>query len=174
MDKEVPFNQRSRKYRNAVFAGLEQLYGEQPSGVGVVVPIQPRNVENFKLKVRVPKEDSEQIRLCVWLDREKILYYHCPNGGRKSRIAGAKLKRMGVKAGVPDICVPIASRGYHGLYCELKRKVGGKVSAEQRQWIADLRAQGYYVFVGKGAEEAIARIKLYLSKDDNYDKGCQR
>ena len=30
------------------------------------------------------------------------------------------LKRQGVKAGVPDIMLPAARAGYHGLYIELK------------------------------------------------------
>jgi hypothetical protein len=131
-----------------------------------------RNVSDFKLKVQIPKESAEQIVLAAWLDKNNILYYHCPNGGKKSLPEAFQLKRMGVKAGVPDICVPVARRGYHGLYCELKRKEGGVVSESQRQWLEALRREGYYVFVSKGADDAIARIKLYLMERTN-DQGCQ-
>lgn len=130
-----------------------------------------RSVANFKLKSQVPKEDAEQMRLAGWLKKNNILSYHCPNGGRRSYVEGCKLKAMGVSPGVPDICVPIARRGYHGLYCELKRKEGGVVSEAQRQWLEALRREGYYVFVSKGADEAIARIKLYMEQTN--DQGCQ-
>lgn len=117
---------------------------------------------NFKLKVQVPKEDQEQSILANWLDKNKILFYHVPNGGSRNLIEAVKLKRMGVKAGVPDICIPVARKGHHGLYCELKRRAGGVVSESQAYWLEQLKLQGYYVFVAKGADEAIKCIKNYM------------
>lgn len=35
--------------------------------------------------------------------RPKLLYFHCPNGGQRNPISGAKFKAMGVLAGVADI-----------------------------------------------------------------------
>lgn len=46
--------------------------------------------------------------------------YHVPNGGKRDKATAAVLKRQGVKAGVPDIMLPAARAGYHGLYIELK------------------------------------------------------
>ncbi len=43
-----------------------------------------------------------------------------PNGGKRDKATAAVLKRQGVKAGVPDIMLPAARAGYHGLYIELK------------------------------------------------------
>jgi hypothetical protein len=73
-----------------------------------------------------------------------------------------KFKRLGVKAGIPDICIPVARSPYHGLYCELKRRSGGKVSDHQTYWLEELRLQGYYVFVANGADEAIKHVQKYF------------
>lgn len=78
----------------------------------------------FQLKVQVPKEDHEQICLASWLDRKGILFTASANGGSRYMAEAVKLKRMGVKAGFPDITIPIARKGYHGLYIELKRISG--------------------------------------------------
>ena len=71
--------------------------------------------------------------------------------------AGAK-----ESAGVPDMFLAIAIPPFHGLYIELKVK-GGKVSAKQRDWIKQLRAQGYAVEVCYGADDAILVLQQYLN-----------
>jgi|SRR5579862_3876897 len=130
-----------------------------------------KSSSNFKLKVLVPKEDQEQIVVATWLSKNNIPFYHIPNGGRRNMLEAIKFKRMGVKAGIPDICVPVARKGYHGLYCELKRRSGGVISEQQAYWLEELRLQGYYVFVSNGADDAITKVKTYLEKD--HDKGSQ-
>src|SRR5690348_18167176 len=44
------------------------------------------------------------------------LLYAVPNGGDRNKIVAAKMKREGVKPGVPDYCLPGARSGFHGLY----------------------------------------------------------
>ena len=62
-----------------------------------------------------------------------------PNGlAASSVIAAAKMKRQGMTKGIPDVCLPVARRGAHGLYIELKRKDGGKLSPEQRRLFEEL------------------------------------
>jgi hypothetical protein len=74
-----------------------------------------------------------------------------------SIIAGAE----GVRAGVPDLCLPVARKGYHGLYLELK--VGrNTISDLQEQWIDALREQGYFVDVAWGWQAAAQVIADYL------------
>lgn len=114
--------------------------------------------------VDVLTEDQEQAIVANWLDAHKILFYHIPNGGKRDIREAVKFKRIGVKAGVPDICIPLARKCYHGAYGELKRKVGGVVSVAQAYWMEELRRQGYYVFIGKGADEFIEHVKYYLGE----------
>lgn len=114
-------------------------------------------------KNMTPLEDYEQIRLATWLTREGIRFYAIPNGGKRNLVEALKFKRSGVQPGVPDVCIPIPSGSYHGLYIELKRVIGGKVSQSQSEWLAFLREKGYYAQVAKGFEEAKEMVEHYFS-----------
>ncbi len=78
-------------------------------------------------------------------------------------LEAVKLKRMGISPGFPDIEIPLPIAPYHGLYIELKRVSGGKVSDVQKEWLEYLRSQGYYAEVAKGFEEAKAIVLNYLA-----------
>ena len=116
----------------------------------------------------VPLEDAEQRVIFQWAAMETAarpelgLLYAIPNGGKRAIKTAVALKKQGVKRGVPDMCLPVARGGYHGLYIELKRQKGGVVSETQKIWITALAKQGYKAVVCKGAEEAIGTIKEYL------------
>lgn len=92
---------------------------------------------------------------------ELRLMYHIPNEGVRTKANGARLKAEGMKAGVPDICLPCAKGGYHGLYIELKAGKN-KPTRKQEEWIADLAAEGYYAVVCWGWEAAQKVILMYL------------
>ena len=66
-----------------------------------------------------------------------------------------------MKPGVPDICLPVARGGYHGLYIELKTKTGSQ-SPEQKQWQRDLLNEGYCAVVCRGFYEAVDTIDWYM------------
>lgn len=120
-------------------------------------------------------EDFEQELVMRWaigqIDTwpELALLHHIPNGGLRGKREAARLKRMGVKAGVPDLCLPVARGGFHGLYVEMKRLDGGRVSTEQKAWLAALHASGHCVAVAEGHEQAIGVIRDYLAAD-----GCDQ
>lgn len=109
-----------------------------------------------------PTEDAEQTKLAVWLTKQGIKFYAIPNGGSRNMLEAIKLKRTGVQAGVPDICIPQACGAYHGLYIELKRVKGGKVSEAQHYWLGSLREAGYYAEVAMGFEEAKEIVLHYM------------
>lgn len=115
-----------------------------------------------------PKEDVEQTCLFRWAAYQCGAYpvlrkmYHIPNGGKRGKAEAARFKAQGVKAGIPDIHLPVARGGYHSLYIELKRLEGGTVSKEQKDRIADLREEGNRVEVCKGWEDAAQVIIDYL------------
>ena len=96
-----------------------------------------------------------------WPELEKM--YHIPNGGSRNKAEAARLKAQGVRAGVPDICLPAARGCYHGLYIELKRRNGGRVSEAQREWIEYLENAGYCARVCHGWDEARETIEKYLA-----------
>ena len=120
-----------------------------------------------------PTEDIEQTQLFAWAQYasgkypELALMYHIPNGGKRSKAEAARFKAQGVKAGVPDICLPVPRGKYHGLYIELKRVKGGRVSEAQGEYIEALRKQGYRVKVCFGMEQARDVIVEYLEEKKN-------
>lgn len=115
-----------------------------------------------------PTEEQEQAAIFEWVQLmtpqypELDLLFHVPNGGLRSKPEAVRMKKTGVKPGVPDLCLPVPRGESHGLFIELKRKHGGKVSPDQKAWIEALTDQGYYAEVCRGAEEACDLITAYL------------
>lgn len=122
-------------------------------------------------KTPTPTEHEEQVTLFTWFRMRYagILMYAIPNGGARSSITGARLRDEGVLAGVPDIFLPCPSGGKHGLYIEMKRQKGGRVSAPQKAVMQALRMQGYEVAVCHGWQEARDCIEQYLAREDRYE-----
>jgi len=121
------------------------------------------------LSMSVPTESEEQQALFQWAHFQKGKYpelellYHTPNGGRRSKAEAGRFRAEGVKSGVPDVFLPVARGGYFGLYIEMKRRKGGKVSDAQVELFPKLRKQGYQVEVCKGWEAAAETIKIYMA-----------
>ena len=109
-----------------------------------------------------PTEDDEQIVVRQFCELSKIKLVHIPNEGKRSYITGAKLKAMGLQKGFPDLFVPEAKQGYHGLFIELKRDKTNHPTREQLEWISYLNAKGYYAVVCYGSAAAIAEIRKYM------------
>jgi hypothetical protein len=116
---------------------------------------------------RKQTESAEQAKLVEWADLnrgqypELSLLHAIPNGGYRNITTATRLKAEGVRAGVPDLCLPVARGGYYGLYIELKAK-GGRVQGNQREWLQQLTAQGYKAVVAFGFNEAREIIEEYL------------
>lgn len=109
-----------------------------------------------------PSEHSQQTALFCWAAQnsnvipELQLLFAIPNGGLRDKITASRLKAEGVRSGVPDIFWPVAVsswRAYHGLFIEMKAQKG-VASANQEQWLIDLRAQGYACAVAHSYERA--------------------
>jgi VRR-NUC domain len=111
----------------------------------------------------IPSEDHEQAKLVVWMTKQNIKFYAIPNGGKRGMMEAIKFKRTGVQSGVPDICIPIPSGGYHGCYIEMKKSKGGKLGDNQAYWLEFLTNHGYYACVAHGFDEAKEIVTHYLS-----------
>jgi hypothetical protein len=117
-------------------------------------------------------EEQEQIALFDWADYQpKIGEYllHIPNGGSRHFLEAKKLKRMGVRKGVPDIFFAKPMGEWHGLFIELKsnNKPKGKITKDQKIWLDRLLIQGYNVAVCYGFEDARDHILNYLKGEQN-------
>lgn len=110
----------------------------------------------------LPTEEQEQVAVVKFLRRAGVLFTHPPNGGYRSKAAGARMKRLGTSPGVPDLLVfssPPNEPDRVGVAIEMKRRKGGTVSLSQERWMRGLEEMGWVVFVAKGAEEAIMRLR---------------
>ena len=120
---------------------------------------------NMRYKKR--SEATEQIRVINWSRAyssdfpELRLLYHVPNGGSRNQLEAQNLKAQGVKAGVPDLCLPVPRGIYHGLYIEMKYGKN-KPTEKQEWWLSELTIKGYKTAVCYGADEAMDEIADYL------------
>jgi hypothetical protein len=124
----------------------------------------------------VPTEAQEQRALIQWaaqgapaaMRRDLELLHAVPNAGgftggfRRNgrRVVGGMAQ--GVKAGVPDLFLPVPRGGANGLYIEMKRRRDYRVSEEQAQWLNRLARLGYACAVACGAEAAQEAVQDYL------------
>lgn len=89
------------------------------------------------------------------------LLIHCPNGGGRSKAEAGRLKAMGVKAGVPDVQLPMRCGPYLGGWWELKQGRNDS-SKKQAAFHIELRKLGHYVAICWGWEECARDILNYL------------
>ena len=108
-----------------------------------------------------PSEDDVTATVVQYCHMRGVPVAHVPNEGKRSPQQGARLKRMGMSPGFPDLVIPLPCGAYHGLYIELK--VGnGRTTAEQKEWLARLCKNGYAATACWGVDEAMNTISHYL------------
>lgn len=122
-------------------------------------------------------EHAEQAAVIQWasmnLGRFPELWglHSIPNGANMGdndlqRAYNSNRQRAeGMKKGVCDLFLPVARRGFHGLYLEMKRDGDSRTSPDQDKFIAFVNAQGFYADRFDGAAEAIAFLEWYLSNN---------
>lgn len=120
-------------------------------------------------------EHNHQAALFEWIEWMMIkdprfaAIFAVPNGSYRHKWTAAKLKREGVRAGVPDIFVSVPSTvvnvNYPGMYIELKTG-SNKPTELQLTWHRRLRLYGYLVVVCYGFEEAKRAILNYFGISD--------
>ncbi len=116
-------------------------------------------------------EHDEQRDLFTWIlmlpsGHLARLAFAVPNGARTSISVAKRLKAEGLRAGVPDIVLPVARGNCHGLMIEMKREGGhdSDLAANQRNWRDALAEQGFRVVVAFGFEQARTAILEYLNQ----------
>lgn len=125
-------------------------------------------------KISLSEEQEQEVVFSYieWLSLKHpamALSYHVPNGAnygpnpRLRIIQATKMRRMGLKRGVPDIVIPYPRGPYHGLYIELKRSKHPAPVTDEQKWYAEgLAGVGYRVALCIGADEAIKTIAEYV------------
>jgi hypothetical protein len=111
-------------------------------------------------------ESNEQIAAMDWLRAQHPHIaehtFHIGNERKASYYAGYIMKRMGVLAGASDLFMAWPVDPWHGLFIEVKSKVG-KISDLQTKFLQRMRIVGYRAVVCYGAEEVITTMKEYIA-----------
>ncbi len=120
---------------------------------------------------KAASEQLHQFALLEWLRKNRpvkaSLIFAIPNGGTRNKIEAAKMKIEGVRAGVPDLLLPLPMHGYAGLFIEMKSMADGtRPSEDQIEYINRLRGAGYMAFVAHGWAQAVDLCYIY---ENNYD-----
>lgn len=89
-----------------------------------------------------------------------------PNGFLRTKAMRIRAWREGVHPGVPDIFIPFASKGFHGLFLEFKSPKG-TLSKPQTEYLNLARARGYKAEVVRGAEHALRVFSEYIENANN-------
>lgn len=93
---------------------------------------------------------------------ELALLHHVKNETQEGAARVAVDKAMGVKRGVPDLCLPVPRGKYHGLYIEMKTETG-RTTRDQDWWGEKLLEQGYMWEVCHGWQAAVRTLEWYLN-----------
>lgn len=117
-----------------------------------------------------PNESEIQQSVVLWwalahrglgVARESRLF-HVPNGGFRSRRTAGRFKAEGVRKGIADFLLLVPRGPYHGLAIEMKRP-GGALRPEQKEFLADLTADGYCTSVCFSLDDTIKVLTHYLT-----------
>ena len=115
-------------------------------------------------RLPVPTEHAEQAAFVRWfrLQYPGVLIFAIPNGAALRGTPGqraaqmARLKAEGFVPGIPDLHVPA-----WGLWVEMKRAKGGRVSKEQAAIHGDLQDNAHFVIVAAGFADATAQTRAF-------------
>ena len=112
------------------------------------------------MKRRAQPEAELQRQVMAHVDVRSVrgtFVFHCPNGGKRSRIEAAIFKGLGVRSGVPDlICVKA------GRICALELKApDGRLSDAQKETIATMQAAGALVAIADNLNAALDRLEAW-------------
>ncbi len=116
----------------------------------------------------VPSEHAEQAAFVAWFRFQfpGTLIHSVPNGAALAgspRLRAAQMTRLkdeGLEPGIPDLHIPAL-----GLWIEMKRQRGGRLSPEQRRAITILENIGDTVIVAKGFEDAKAAVLAHMGAE---------
>lgn len=125
-----------------------------------------------KEQIKGPSENEIQAAFFSWLALhekkypELGLFYAIPNGSHKSPAARGLFKRTGLKAGVPDVHLPVRCKqcapACIGLWIEFKT-AKRKMSQTQIDWVVKLSQYGHGVELCRSWAEAANITIDYLA-----------
>jgi hypothetical protein len=92
----------------------------------------------------------------------RTVIFAIPNGGNRTAITGAILKREGAMAGVADLFVMRSNLTYSGLFIEMKA-AKGKASEAQETFAQAAIVAGYAYYTCRSFDEFTSTVKTYMN-----------
>jgi hypothetical protein len=96
----------------------------------------------------------------------EVLILSVPNGAGTSAKNRLALYAEGLLPGVPDLFIPEARKGFHGLWIEMKTQEGVE-SVAQKRIRNHLEDNNYLCYVARSEITAINIIEAYLKQEEN-------
>lgn len=93
----------------------------------------------------------------------RLVLFAIPNGGNRSAVTGAIMKREGVLAGVADLFLAYPSGDKHGLWIEMKTGKG-RQSESQKVFQAEMERNDYGYVVCRSLDEFIDEVEKYIKQ----------
>jgi hypothetical protein len=108
-------------------------------------------------KPRQHLEDDLQAKVCVmlkWGLPHDATSWACPNGGKRHKLEAARMTRLGVRSGVPDLHIVYRGR----LHCMELKSPTGQLSATQHQMIDKLQVCGVPTVIIRKPEDVVMAL----------------
>lgn len=125
-----------------------------------------------RVKAYVPTKQLEyhlHIAIGDWLSMYGFEWLHVPNEGKRSPQMAAKLKRMGMRAGAPDILI----LGRYGMPCHMAIEVKsptGKATVIQRAYLHRVHTcAGWDILITNRFDGACEFVRTVFKKQTGID-----
>ena len=111
------------------------------------------------------QESLLQTAIVRYLRLNKVFCFAIPNGGQRSAITGAILKKEGVLAGVADLIVILPNKLF---FIELKNGTRGRQSKSQEEFQMNVEKLGFTYEVWRRFEDCeyfLKKNRFFLNKN---------
>lgn len=160
----------TRHSRHLWTAELEARLNEAPRPAKPTEHYHKRTPAQLEHEIQAAFVDTCALLAELGKRPELATLYAIPNGGHRHPAVGGKLKREGVKAGMPDLHLPVPRGAWASLYLEVK--VPGKdFEKHQRARADELRAWRNVVVLCHSVGELLAATEAYLDGKIHDDTG---
>lgn len=107
----------------------------------------------------IPTEAQEGLAFVAYLRRKGLKFTHIPletGSSLEARRRAIRMKQQGTARGFPDYLIFVRDCA---IAIELKRRKGGRVTPEQKEWLETLNDAGIQARVCAGYEQAVEFVE---------------
>ena len=111
------------------------------------------------------EEDLLQEACVVYLKLQypKMVHFHVPNEGKRTKFERFKAKVLGIRPGVSDLIIIEPNKDYNGLAIEFKSKKGNPTLA-QKKFLIDVKEKRFLPKVIDNFDDFKELIDFYVSR----------